>query len=246
VTVPAAARGSRRWIGIAGVLLLGALAYSSSLRGEFAFDDLPQIVQNPAIRDLGSFVGPGSRGILPNRYVAYLTFAMSYQAGGLDPFGWHLANLAIHLTSAVLVWTLVRLAFRTPRLRSSKLAPSSGAIAFAAAALFVAHPLATQAVSYVVQRITSLTTLFYLLARDLSADRARVILGDLLRFLAVAGIDQETVEEALELPYTDSEDAVQMVAATQAGAEYLITRNATGYKAGPLRALQPAELLALL
>ena len=92
----------------------------------------------------------------------------------------------------------------------------------------------------------SLTTLFYLLARDLSADRARVILGDLLRFLAVAGIDQETVEEALELPYTDSEDAVQMVAATQAGAEYLITRNATGYKAGPLRALQPAELLALL
>ncbi|MBS1109849.1 MAG: Tetratricopeptide 2 repeat protein [Anaeromyxobacteraceae bacterium] len=146
------------------MLLLGALAYSSSLRGEFAFDDLPQIVQNLAIRDLGSFVGPGSRGILPNRYVAYLTFAMSYQAGGLDPFGWHLANLAIHLASAVLVWTLVLLAFRTPRLRSSKLAPSSGAIAFAAAALFVAHPLATQAVSYVVQRITSLTTLFYLLA----------------------------------------------------------------------------------
>jgi predicted nucleic acid-binding protein len=92
----------------------------------------------------------------------------------------------------------------------------------------------------------SLTTLFYLIAKDLSAHQARVILGDLLRFLAVAGIGQETVEEALQLPYSDFEDAVQMVAATQAGAEYLITRDAAGYKAGPLRALQPAELLALL
>ena len=92
----------------------------------------------------------------------------------------------------------------------------------------------------------SLTTLFHLIAKDLSADQARVILADLLSLLAVAGIGRETVEKALGLQYTDFEDAVQMVAATQVGAEYLITRDVAGYKAGPLRALQPAELLAIL
>ena len=41
-------------------------------------------------------------------------------------------------------------------------------------------------------------------------------------------------------------DAVQMAAARQAGADYLVTRGRAGYAAGPLPALAPAELLALL
>jgi len=159
---PSAPLGPKDALAVVAVLLLGALAYSNSLRGEFVFDDPAQIVDNPAIRSLGSLLGPS--GYLPNRYVAYFTFSLNYLAGGFDPFGWHLANLAIHLANAVLVWAFVVLAFRSPRLRSSVLVPGSGAIAFVSAALFVAHPLATQAVSYVVQRITSLATLFYLLA----------------------------------------------------------------------------------
>lgn len=162
VPAPSASLGLKDAIAVALVLLLGIFAYSSSLRGEFVFDDVPQIVDNPAIRALGSFLGPS--GHLPNRIVAYFTFALSYLAGGYDPFGWHLANLVIHLANAVMVWAFVVLAFRSPRLRSSALVPASGALAFTSAALFVAHPLATQAVSYVVQRITSLATFFYLLA----------------------------------------------------------------------------------
>ena len=66
------------------------------------------------------------------------------------------------MANALLVYALVRLSFRTPRLRASALAPSSRAIAFAAAAAFIAHPVHTQAVAYVVQRLTSLATTFYL------------------------------------------------------------------------------------
>jgi tetratricopeptide (TPR) repeat protein len=148
---------------VAGVLLLGILAYSNSLHGEFVFDDLQQLSLNPAIRDLSSFLGPSGYRSQPNRFVAYVTFALNHHLVGYAPFGWHVVNLAIHLANALLVWALVRLAFRSPRLRTSALAPSAGAIAFAAAALFVAHPLATQAVSYIVQRITSLATFFYVL-----------------------------------------------------------------------------------
>jgi predicted nucleic acid-binding protein len=92
----------------------------------------------------------------------------------------------------------------------------------------------------------SLTTLFYLVARGQSAEKARVVLGEILRFLAVAGVDGPVIEQALNLPYRDFEDAVQMMAAVQAGATYLVTRNVPDYRAGPLPALQPAEFLALL
>ena len=92
----------------------------------------------------------------------------------------------------------------------------------------------------------TLTTLFYLVARDQSADQARVILTNLLQFLSVAMVDQTTIEQALNLPYRDFEDAVQMMAAVQADAQYLVTRNIQDYRAGPLPALQPAELLTLV
>lgn len=92
----------------------------------------------------------------------------------------------------------------------------------------------------------SITTLFYLLAKDRSPQLARVAIGDLLRILSVAAVDQSAIEQALGLPYGDFEDAVQMMAAVHAGAEYLVTRNVADYGEGPLPALQPAELLTLL
>jgi predicted nucleic acid-binding protein len=92
----------------------------------------------------------------------------------------------------------------------------------------------------------SLTTLFYLLAKHHSANHARVALTEILNLLSVAAVDQTVIEQALNLPYQDFEDAVQMMAAVQTGADYVITRNPRDYKEGPLPALMPAELLALL
>ena len=92
----------------------------------------------------------------------------------------------------------------------------------------------------------SVTTLFYLLAKFGSPDTARVNTIELLSVLEVAPVDGHVLEQALALPYHDLEDAVQMAAARQAGAEYLVTRDRAGYAAGPLPALAPAELLALL
>ena len=92
----------------------------------------------------------------------------------------------------------------------------------------------------------TVTTLFYLIAKDQSADQARVILTNLLQFLSLAKVEQTTIEQALNLPYQDFEDAVQMMAAVQAEAQYLVPRNIKDYKSGPLPVLQPAELLALM
>ncbi|OGO27110.1 MAG: hypothetical protein A2W33_07005, partial [Chloroflexi bacterium RBG_16_52_11] len=75
----------------------------------------------------------------------------------------------------------------------------------------------------------SVTTLFYLITKDSSADLARGVLMQLLSFLQIASVSQETVERALNLPYRDFEDAVQIIAAMQSRADYLVTRNPQDY-----------------
>ncbi len=91
----------------------------------------------------------------------------------------------------------------------------------------------------------SITTLFYLYARDQTADMARVAITELMQFLSVAAVDQQVIEIALGLPYRDFEDAVQMAAAMHAAADYLITRNIADFKWGPIPVLTPAEFLAI-
>jgi hypothetical protein len=92
----------------------------------------------------------------------------------------------------------------------------------------------------------SVTTLFYMIAKDRSPEQARVALTSLLQFLKIAPVDQNTIEQALNLPYRDFEDAVQMIAALQVKADYLLTRNVRDYQPTLLEVIQPAELLAIL
>jgi Flp pilus assembly protein TadD len=152
------------------ILLLGSLAYANSLRVPFFIDDFESIANNEIIRDLGNFL-PGGSGweFLPRRVVGYFTFALNYRFGGLDVTGYHLFNLAVHLSTALAVYALVRLTYRSPRLAGSTLVPQAGTVALLAALFFVAHPLQTQAVTYIVQRLASLCTLFYLLSLVLYA-----------------------------------------------------------------------------
>jgi len=92
----------------------------------------------------------------------------------------------------------------------------------------------------------SLTTLFYLVAKDQSAAKARATITNLLQFLSVAKIDQSTIEQAMSLAYRDFEDAVQMIAAVQCKADYFITRNPKDFQPPMLTVIQPIELIALI
>ena len=92
----------------------------------------------------------------------------------------------------------------------------------------------------------SLTTLFYLTARYGSRADARVAVAQILSLLHVAAVDEAVIRDALQLPFCDFEDAVQMMAAVRIGANYLITRNIEDYAAGPVPAILPAEMLLLL
>jgi len=89
---------------------------------------------------------------------------MDYHFHQLDLWGYHLVNLIIHLLSSIVVFGLTRTLFDTPAMKSHPLQSNKNSIAFFAALLFVAHPLATQSVTYLVQRLASMVALFYMLS----------------------------------------------------------------------------------
>ena len=153
------------------VLLAGSVVYVNTFQVPFVLDDRTSITHNVVIKNLENFYANSSGyEFLPNRYIAFLTFALNYHFGGLNVFGYHLVNLIIHLANALLVFTLLRLTFRTTYFQTrysvskSSLFTPSCFIPLFAALLFAVHPIQTQAVTYIVQRLASLATLFYLLS----------------------------------------------------------------------------------
>jgi hypothetical protein len=143
---------------IAAAVVLAAAtiaAHAPAWRGAFVSDDISEIAENPAIRVLWPPWVPMMEGTpMPHRPLPYYTFALNYAVHGLDPRGYHAANLAIHLANGWLVWWVGR-----EILRRLGAGDAAGGIALAAATLWLVHPLCTQAVDYIYQRIESLGAL---------------------------------------------------------------------------------------
>jgi protein O-mannosyl-transferase len=142
------------------IFCLGILVYSNTFLCSFHFDDLPSIVGNLSIRNIHHLQAIWN--FLPRRFILYLSIALNYHFNGLNVFGYHLFNLAVHLVSAVLVWWLTILTFSTPAMKGQRIASHAGIIALFAGLVFVAHPIQTQAVTYIVQRAASMAAMFYL------------------------------------------------------------------------------------
>lgn len=151
-----------RLISVIFICLVGAIAYSNSFDCSLHFDDIPYIAENITIRNLSNVTAWWN--FVPSRPIGTLSFALDYHFHRLDVWGYHLVNLAIHIVNAVLVWWLVLLTMATPVMKVQPISRHKGAMALFTALLFVSHPLATQSVTYIVQRLASLATLFYLLS----------------------------------------------------------------------------------
>jgi tetratricopeptide (TPR) repeat protein len=111
--------------------------------------------------------------------VAAYSFALSYTCGGLHVEGYHVVNVALHLLTGLTLWGLLRRTLRGPKLRQ-RFGRAGDALALAVALLWLLHPLQTQAVDYIVQRMEIMMALGYLLtlyavARMAEASRARRI-----------------------------------------------------------------------
>ncbi|HUJ18697.1 MAG TPA: tetratricopeptide repeat protein [Nitrospirota bacterium] len=157
---PLQSRLNRPFIHGALLVLIGLAVYSNTFSVPFQFDDPSNITDNPIVRDIGSFLK--WEAATQPRSLTYFTFALNYRLHGTGVAGYHIVNLAIHIINALLVYWLISLCFRTPPLRQSLPRLPASTIAFFAALLFISHPVQTQAVTYIVQRLASLAALFSL------------------------------------------------------------------------------------
>ncbi|MBI5189034.1 MAG: tetratricopeptide repeat protein [Nitrospirae bacterium] len=150
-----------RWklLSILALILLGLIIYSNTYNAPFAFDDERIIVSNLKIRDFSIFKDIHSR-----RYLGDISFAINYFAGRLQPWHFHMTNIFIHIISSLLVGLIVGKTLQTYRFIGRYRDSSIFFISFASSLIFLTHPIQTQAVTYISQRYTSLSTMFYLLS----------------------------------------------------------------------------------
>lgn len=178
---------SPKQILIALFLLAGTCSfiYFQTLRTPFVFDDGHAIQSNPAIRDWKNLRALWE--VAPNRFLTFVTLAFNYRTARLSVADYHITNIMIHFLAAMMAFFLTGYLVRAcgnralafgrlndsqgpapqapgapPLARNPLPSAAAFAIALFSALIFMAHPIQTQAVTYIVQRVTSLAALFYL------------------------------------------------------------------------------------
>lgn len=201
------------------ILLLIGISYSNTITAAWHLDDIPNIVENEKLHitriDTASiapvfFAHPRVEG---NTYrpVAYLSFALNWFFGADDVLGYHLVNICLHwLTACTLYLTIIQL-LNTPALILRSLG-SKHIIALSTSLLWALNPVQTQAVTYIVQRMSVLASLlfltailFYLIGRQ-STQRTKknlYFLLTLLCFILAIGSKENSITLPLVLLLTE-------------------------------------------
>jgi protein O-mannosyl-transferase len=150
---------SQRYIQLFLICGLVLLCYLHTLDVPFYYDDNQSLRGNLAIQGLNlSQIWSFSAA----RFIGYFSFAVNYAIHGYELAGYHLINISIHLMSSLAVYLLTATILQTPRLESSVSSLVKKWLPLATAILFAIHPLQIQAVTYIVQRLASLSAMFYL------------------------------------------------------------------------------------
>lgn len=168
------------------------LVHLPSLGGGFIYDDVPTVLDNRSIRDLGQ-LGSVLR-YEPSRPLLSLTWAVNYAVAGPTPWPYHLVNILIHAANAALVASLFL--WMAARCR-----PRPSVAALWGACLFAATPMAAETVGYVASRSTALASLLGLASLRLAVSCLEASSPRrLAAALAIFVLALATKEEAVCIP----------------------------------------------
>ena len=161
------------------VALVVFMGFRGTLDHPMQFDDCVYVDGNPFITDSHAFGYPARfvdfaneaarRNLDPDlsasfilRPVCYLTFHINYLIDGLRPRWYRAFNVGLHFINGMLVFGLAGLLLKHAPHGLGRRTMNIPFIAGTACLLFTAHPLATESVTYIVQRFTSMVTMFFL------------------------------------------------------------------------------------
>jgi len=172
------------WLRILPFLFLGLFLYSNTLDVPFYFDDIQNIEKNAHIRldrlTLEGLSGAAFKSYASRRPVANISFALNYYLHGYDLAGYHAVNIVIHILTGIFVYLLMEASLGllppgSPVFRFSDSANpphcfqaaqrrNCSIIALFGALLWFVHPIQTQSVTYIVQRMNAMAAMFYVLS----------------------------------------------------------------------------------
>jgi len=146
-----------------GIVVFGI--YSRTFESPFVFDDLARIKENPTIRltqlSFKEIVKAGFKSS-KTRPVAFISFALNYYFNQYDPAGYHIVNLCIHILAGFFLFLFIKSTLKIPGLKNRFSHPDL--IALGAALIWLVHPVQTQSVTYIVQRMNSMASLLFVVS----------------------------------------------------------------------------------
>lgn len=155
------------------------IIYANSLYVPFIFDDRPFIVNDESVHITslsgGKLINAACDGSPGQRPLSNISFALNYYFSGLDPFGYHLFNMMMHSLSGIFLFLLLCETLKigssgnlfrhhTEQSVTRKPNPDLKAVILAAVLIWLFHPLHTESVTYICQRMTSMAAMFYILS----------------------------------------------------------------------------------
>lgn len=155
-------------VAVALIAGLALLAYSNTFQAPFHFDDQVNINNNPNVQ-IRQFSWDLLERLVKNTYresiriFSYFTLALNYYFGGFNVFGYHLVNLIVHMASGIFLYWFLILTFNLPSLKE-RYGPISYKVSLFTSLIFIVHPIQIQSVTYIVQRMSSMAGMFYLLS----------------------------------------------------------------------------------
>jgi len=185
---------------------------------------------------LTEIVRAGFESPCPNRPVANISFALNYYFNRYDVTGYHLVNILIHLITGIILFYFIKITLgllnahtlkrcfekNTPFDKENGLSENSSLltsshsfspasngllfISFFTAFIWLIHPVQTQTVSYIVQRMNSMAAMFYILsllfyvkARLAKSERRKLALFLGCIFSAILSLGSKEI--AVTLPF---------------------------------------------
>jgi tetratricopeptide (TPR) repeat protein len=163
-------RYTSAWSALVFLFLLILIIYSNTFDAAWHLDDYQNITQNPHFQKIeeldisklwASLHSPVTQRI--SRPVVMLSLAFNWYIGSNDVFGYHVVNLLIHLLTAFILYLSILNLFKAPNLKE-RYQDEAGFIALLATVLWTIHPIQTQAITYIVQRMAGMAAMFYILS----------------------------------------------------------------------------------
>ncbi len=164
--IPVTSSSKYEILQIALLAIVVILIYADTLTTPFILDDIHNIRDNSHIRmtslSLNNLLRAGFQSPATNRPIANISFALNYYFSGLNLVGFHLINILIHILGGIFLYFFVKTTLKTPVLRARF--EKCDWVPFFTAFIWLVHPLQTQSVAYLVQRMNCLAAMFFILS----------------------------------------------------------------------------------